>query len=487
MTNADGKALNLWTKLSFALGAVASGTLSMGIAYFSMIYYNAALGVSATIVGSALAAALFVDAVSDPVVGTWSDRVETQWGRRLPFMYAAALPSALLFWIFWNPPEWVLASGTASFWFLFFLTATIRLAITFFEVPIMALVPELTDDYDSRSDLLSYHSNATYGWTAIVSAAMYGFFLTPTQEFATGILNVAGYERAGLVGSIVVLVSMVACGAGLHKHIPHLRAHQQSMSVPAFRFGNFLKPFANRSLAALLGSRLIWAAVFGTHAALFQYMARYFWGLTENVLFVYSLVAVLGVPVAFWLVPRLFFGHEKKRVALAILTCALFVDVGPIALRLFELMPANGTDALIYTIYTLGVVQNALGILLAVAISGMFAEVVDDHAAKTGDHLAGLISSSHTFMKKATSGLGTAIGGWVLVWIAFPTQTDVAEVPAETIFNLGLVYGPLLAILSIAVVLVLLGYRITRADHESNLATIAARAEESSAEASGSA
>ncbi|MFL2935939.1 MAG: MFS transporter [Myxococcota bacterium] len=467
--------LDLSTKLSFSVAAMASGTLSMGVAYFSMVYYNAALGVSATIVGAALALALVVDAISDPLVGTWSDRVRTRWGRRLPFMYAAALPSAILFWVFWNPPAWALASDVMAFWYLFLLTAAIRLTITLFDVPVMALVPELTDSYDGRSELLSYHSNMLFGWTALVSAAMYGYFLKSTPEYTTGVLNVTGYQEAGLAGALVVVVAMWACAAGLHKHIPRLQEHQDAATHTATHFRDLLKPFRNRSLAALLASRLISAAVYGTHAALFQYMARYFWDLPEHVLFVFSLVAVIGVPVAFWLMPRLFYGREKKHVAILILSVGLVCDSGPVILRLFELMPANGTDALIYTYYGIGIVQNAIGILSAVAIGSMLAEVVDDHAARTGDHLAGLISSSQTFMKKATSGLGTAIAGWVLAAISFPTKTDVSEVPAETIFDLGLFYGPLLAVLSLAAILVLLGYNISRADHDRNIETIAAR------------
>ena len=73
-------------------------------------------------------------------------------------MHVAALPSALLFWLFWNPPEWTLASGVTAFWYLFILSTIMRLAITLLDVPLMALVPELTDDYDGRSDLLSCHA-----------------------------------------------------------------------------------------------------------------------------------------------------------------------------------------------------------------------------------------------------------------------------------------------------------------------------------------
>ena len=47
-----------------------------------LFYYNAVLGLEAWLVTLAIGIALVVDAISDPFVGIWSDRVKTKWGRR---------------------------------------------------------------------------------------------------------------------------------------------------------------------------------------------------------------------------------------------------------------------------------------------------------------------------------------------------------------------------------------------------------------------
>ena len=71
--------------------------------------------------------------------------------------------------------------------------------------------------------------------------------------------------------------------------------------------------------------------------------------------------------------------------------------------------------------------------------------------------------------------LGTLVGGLALDFIAFPVQTAVGEVPEETIASIGLLYGPILAILYFAGVAVLYFYRIDRHTHLANLEELASR------------
>ncbi len=45
-----------------------------------------------------------MDAVADPLVGFWSDRVQTRWGRRKPFIFIGAPFLAIMFVLIWIPP-----------------------------------------------------------------------------------------------------------------------------------------------------------------------------------------------------------------------------------------------------------------------------------------------------------------------------------------------------------------------------------------------
>ena len=102
------------TKLTFGLGAVAGGVTTGAFDFFLLIFYSQVIGLDARVVGLAILIALIFDAVSDPVVGYWSDNFRSRWGRRHPFMYASAIPVTLSFFFLWAPPE--NASQTVLFW-----------------------------------------------------------------------------------------------------------------------------------------------------------------------------------------------------------------------------------------------------------------------------------------------------------------------------------------------------------------------------------
>lgn len=72
-------------KLLYAFGqAIESGYLI--VAGFVFFYYTAVLGLSGTMVGVALAISMCLDAVMDPLIGSFSDNLRSKFGRRLPLM-----------------------------------------------------------------------------------------------------------------------------------------------------------------------------------------------------------------------------------------------------------------------------------------------------------------------------------------------------------------------------------------------------------------
>jgi len=85
------------TRLAYGFGLSAEGIKNNAFNLFLLFYYERIAGLDAMLVGLALLLALCVDAVTDPVVGVWSDGWKSKLGRRHPFMYASALPLALCY------------------------------------------------------------------------------------------------------------------------------------------------------------------------------------------------------------------------------------------------------------------------------------------------------------------------------------------------------------------------------------------------------
>src|SRR5215510_14586524 len=101
---AGSERLAMRTKLAYGVGAAAEAGPYIAFNSFSLLFYNNVLGLSGTLSGLAVTLALIFDAVMDPAVGFWSDRLHSRLGRRHPFMYAAPLPLAISVYLIYSPP-----------------------------------------------------------------------------------------------------------------------------------------------------------------------------------------------------------------------------------------------------------------------------------------------------------------------------------------------------------------------------------------------
>ena len=102
---AEAPALGLGTKLAYGIGQGAEGLKSSAFSSLLLFFYVQVLGVPPGLAGTLLLVALVFDAFSDPLIGSLSDSLRSRWGRRHPFMYAAAVPMAVTFYLVFHPPE----------------------------------------------------------------------------------------------------------------------------------------------------------------------------------------------------------------------------------------------------------------------------------------------------------------------------------------------------------------------------------------------
>lgn len=461
------------TRVTYGIGAAAYGIKDGGFNYFLLMFYGTVVGLEPGLVGLAIFIALVLDALSDPMVGYISDNWHSRWGRRHPFMYAAAIPVAISYFALWNPPDW---SQTGLFVYLVILAVLIRTFITLYETPSSSLLAELSADYDERTRLISYRQ--LFGWVsgAAMSTLMYGVLLVSTSDYPIGSLNRDGYALYGVIASLLMFTAIVVSSLGTHQYIPHLPPAPPRRSLKIRHvFGEIYDTLADRSFTALFVAALFGSIASGMTASLHYLMYHYFWGFSREQIFFTTLLVPLSAIGGFLLAPRVARWFGKRRAVIGLGVIAFTAVPVLIWLRTAGQLPANGDAALFPLVATVSYIDLALVIAVQAIFGSMIADLVEHSELKTGRRSEGLFFAAVTFTRKATHGLGTLAAGIVLSLVAFPRQAAPADVPPDTLWTLGAIYAPVIFALNIAMIIAVSFYRIERGDHEANVAALAAR------------
>ena len=472
----QAKPLTIGIKAAYGFGSVAFGVKNGGFDYFLLLFYSQVIGLDPRLVGIAITVALVFDALSDPIVGYWSDNLRSRWGRRHPFMYASALPIALSYFLLWNPPQgW---SQTGLFWYLLLLAVLVRTFITLYETPNAALVPELTEDYVERSSLLSYRSY--FGWTGgnAVTVLMF-FFLFPamaTETIADGRFNRGSYELMGIIASVLIFVSIMVSALGTHSRIQHLKPPPPPRRITTMTvFREIFETLSNRSFVALFIAALLGSLATGLAAALSFYFYTYFWEFTSVETGLITMGVFISAVIGFFLAPVVTRRLGKRRGAMIIGIIAFLGAPLPITLRLFDVMPENGTPFVFWFVFTAIVIDVGLIICFQILYTSMMADLVEQSELETGRRSEGVIFAAITFIRKAVQGFGLMFASFVLHWAKFPAGAAVGQVSDEAVWRLGAYYVPTILTVWLLMMAVISRYRLNRADHEENLRKLAAQ------------
>ena len=460
--------LGFGTKFAFGFGQIAEGLKTSIFGTFLLFYYNQVLGLNGDLAGLAIFIALVFDAVTDPVAGSVSDRWVSKWGRRHPFLYASALPLAISFSLLFAPAVEIDAVGQSGLfaWMVVFTVAT-RASMTLYHVPHMALGAELSNDYDQRTVLVAFrHFFGALGFV-IAFVAGYGYYFTPSPEFANGQLNPDAYGPYGILMAAFMVVSILVTSHGTRSRIPYMpqpKGKQERVRVRDV-FVEAAEAMRNTSFRWVMFGFILIIAAWGMAGVTGLYVYTFFWELNAQQILFVSLFGPLGSMFGY-LFSRVYYGWLDKRNAMMVAGLLwMVVHALPITLYVLGWSPPNGTWAMAWVLGIIGIFGGISVGQVVVGIGSTLADIADENELVTGRRQEGVFFGASSFANKCSAGLGTLIAGRVLEWIEWPTGAGVrtaADIPADTLFQLALISGPVIGLLAIPGVACFLGYQLNR-------------------------
>jgi glycoside/pentoside/hexuronide:cation symporter, GPH family len=457
-------------KIFHGLGSVAYGVKDNGFSIFLLLFYNQVIGLDARMVSLALTLAMFADAFADPLIGYYSDRTHTRWGRRLPWLYACAIPLGLAWMLLWVNPQGL---GDGIFFYLLVTAFFVRVLVSAVEVPNAALVPELTADYDERTAIMRFRY--LFGWAGglLLLFLAYDVFLVPSAEYPVGQLNPDGYWNYGLCGALLMVVSVLLAAFGQHKRVAHYPKERTVTTHKGGAFGEIYEALSHpAAVILLLGAACAFMGQ-GITFSLSNYLYIFVWKFSAGAFTLYPFVLMLSVVASFFLVTPLVTRFGKKIVVIGGGLSGMFFWTAPFTLKLAGFWPEAGTNVSTAMVFTFSFISNCSSVMTMIAGQSMVADLVEASEVKTGKRAEGVFSAGWFFVQKCGVGLGILASGLIVHWSGLPAKADPALVAPAVIDNMMIFYAVAIAVLAIAGALVFRHFPIGRDDHEERLRILA--------------
>jgi Na+/melibiose symporter-like transporter len=454
----------------YGSASMAYGIKDNAFSYLLLIFANQVLGVPGYLASFALAIAMIWDAVSDLLLGHWSDKTSSRYGRRHPFMYAGLLVLPACFYALFNPL--IELDGNSAFWYVLVLALLIRTGTTLFEVPSTALLPDLEQDYDRRNKWLALRH--AFGWYGGNGIHTINFFF---WVGAYGVTVGTGYAIYGTVGAVVIALVILLSSLGTQKVAAALPRPEDTFkfSEITHELRQIFQSVRNRNFAALFGYGLTVGVAGGLSTALYLYNTTYFFGFTGPMIAVTGIFVLISPLIAYWAAPWLAFRIGKPKAAITGLLFRLVLYPIPYVLLLTGFWPEIGSWLSLF-IYSAFIVAEVIGLVIGgVLMDSMMADVVEDSEVSTYRRSEGLFFAARGFAYKAISAGGIVGAGTIVSLVGLDSVTSAAQVTYELRSDLASVFLPTYCGLALLAIFILSRYQIDRDGHAANLNRLSER------------
>ncbi len=451
---APQRELRLFQRILYATGEMGV-TLSPSIIVGWLLYFYTgqtdAAGNKVYLVGYGAFAAInfigrLVDSVADPFVGYMSDRHNTRWGRRIPWVFFGAPFLTLFSILLWYPPAdpgawqniaWLIF-GLSGFWF--FYTAVVA--------PYLSLLPEITMHNEERIETSTYMGYFDVAGMLIATVAI-GFFI---ERFSNGvkigpIQFPDGYKFAAYLFGIAMMLCFWLSILKVRE-----KPHSAAKEVPYKFWEAFGHCLSNPAFLPYVVSVSFFRVAIDMLVAIIPFMVTVVIGYGEAAAgILQGAITLLSLPL-FVLVYKLSAKHGKKKIYL--LSQLMFALMLPllVSMKAFPVFgwlgnwivvnlgyPALSESVIILTHVSILFLFATFPIAtIFVLPRALFADIVDLDASRTGYRREAMYNGMEGLITKFAAGLATVIAPMMLKYFG-----DTPDHPGGIIL-IGPVAGVLL-------------------------------------------
>ena len=387
-----GRRVGAATLVAYAVPGAGFAFYLFFVQFYFLKFASDVLLAAPAVIGALMGVGRIWDALSDPLVGHWSDRTRSRLGRRRPWMLFAIPLLGATFLMIWSPPASL--SGTALLAWSAAALFGFYTAFTLYTVPHQSLGAELSLDHHERSRVFGAYR------AAFVIGMMAAFLAIGAVESSDQPREAA--QRAA--GTAVATVSILLLGAPLW-----LRERKEHRGRGAERpFAALSDVGRNPHARLLLLAWLVDSLGGGVLGVLSPFVTEYVLERPEAIAYVpafFVVSSIVSIPVWIRLSQR--FGKRGVwRTALVISGLGFggtwFVGPGDVALLCGLLVVA-------------GIAAGCGGVIGP----SLLADAIDWDELASGQRKEGAYSAALGFVQKLGIGVVVVLAGWSLQRIGF--------------------------------------------------------------------
>jgi GPH family glycoside/pentoside/hexuronide:cation symporter len=394
--------LPLPDRLLYAVGSLGNATLFWTLGAWLIYFYappedrGLPVLLPLGIVALARGAGQVLEAFDDPLIGWWSDRTKSRWGRRIPFLLFGTPLLALTFWLLWTPPAGASAL-VVGLWF-FVVLELFYFANTVVGAPYEALQAEIASSSQDRVSLGVW--KVFFGTLGLVLAVV----VSPQ------LIERIGFGGMGATLAVIALASLYLMLFGLWRRgTLSKRAVQQEEQVglrESIRISLSHRPFL-----ALALSFVLFSLGYNMLITLMPYYVTVIHGASEGDVTFFLAGVIAAVVVALPIMGRAADRFGKRAVyaasMVAIGVYLVFLGVGAFQ----PLVP--GVD--LQTQARVFIWISGLGFAALFVFPGaMMADVIDDDTARSGHRRAAIYYGMFKTLEKLAQGGAAVLFGVLL-------------------------------------------------------------------------